>query len=55
MLKDAYLVAEKIIGREATLLVRDNPKKIMDGSPIHFEIKEKQVNSKSYFWKRLLK
>ena len=54
MLKDAYLVAERVIGREAILLVQDNPKKIMDGSPIHFEIKEKQVNSKSYFWKRLI-
>ena len=55
MLKDAYLVAERIIGSEAILLVQDNPKKIMDGSPIHFEIEEMPVNSKSYFWKRLIK
>ena len=54
MLKDAYLVAERIIGKEAILLVQDNPKKIMDGSPIHFEIEEVPVNSKSYFWKRLI-
>ena len=51
MLKDAYSVAGKIIGREAILSVKDNPKKIMDGSPIDFEIGESPTNSKSYFWK----
>lgn len=54
MLKDAYLVAEKIIGTEAILLVQDNPKKILEGSPIHFEIRESSTKKKSYFWNKLI-
>ena len=53
MLKEAFDIAEGLIGQSARKLVYDNPNSVLKGKDIDLDIIKNEGNEKSLFWKSL--